>query len=646
MIRLLRPKRLGAARTGVMLSVGSSAALVFFANVGAVSAGDDPPPSPAPREEPSPPPATTTEPEKPAADADPADDKRAESEAHFRKGRQFVQAKAWSQALAEFIHARQLFPSWGAMSNAAACLENLQRYDEALDMVEALLREFEGKLSPKIQAAAEDLKSRLLNVVGTIEIEGVPAGASIVIDGRYRGEFPPPAPLRASAGNRLIRVYKEGSDPLGTRVEVIGNQRVVARPKSIAEGGRLRVTEQRGRALSVLVDGVEVGKTPWEGPLAVGEHTVVLQGAAARDECKTAEEPSRAALTPLELGTQPVTVPIQLRQLMSLSLVAEELGASIRVEPTPAGASVAIDSVSVGRGTWEGKVRVGAHTVEVAAEGFIAEKRQIEIQRGKRVVLAISLQRDPSSPFWRKPPRKPRFIAEISAGVPISPDFGGDIANNCAGACEKGVGVGFLGSLRGGYELSSGFGFGVSAGYLSVSQTTSDRVMTLSPINLEPADPTLGPNPGTASDTVFIKGAALGAWSGLSLGERYLLHLRLGAGFVLGSIADTRAGRFTADTQADLSAATYYDVGPIGVSSGASLFFVAPEVRAGLRLSDHLEITAGIEVMALISLVQPTWSDQKEVNAEKAGIGTFAAETLVGQSLFLVAPSVGARWDF
>src|SRR6185312_8532370 len=108
---------------------------------------------------------------------------------------------------------------------------------------------------------------------------------------------------------------------------------------------------------------------------------------------------------PGSLGTPPARVPIQLRQITSLALVAVELSAAIRVEPVPASASVAIDAVAVGRGTWEGDFAAGPHRIEVAATGFLPAAQEVELSAGERRVVRVALQRDPASPFWRKPPR-------------------------------------------------------------------------------------------------------------------------------------------------------------------------------------------------------------------------------------------------
>jgi hypothetical protein len=154
------------------------------------------------------------------------------------------------------------------------------------------------------------------------------------------------------------------------------------------------------------VDGIVVGKTPWEGPVAVGEHVVTLRGSGSLDaECAPAEAASSSKRPPIredvDLGTQPVTVPIRLQKLTALLLAAEELDTTLRIEPTPGGASIAVDSVTVGRGAWEGRLRVGEHRVEVIAEGFLPEVRRVVLERRKRQVVRVDLERDRNTPEWR-----------------------------------------------------------------------------------------------------------------------------------------------------------------------------------------------------------------------------------------------------
>jgi hypothetical protein len=349
----------------------------------------------------------------PSADAQEVSERRALALVHQANGVAYRKREQWGAALTEFLEARRLYPeAWQSTSNAVVCLQKLQRYDEALDLYETLLRDYGEKLSTEAKESAERHLFEVQELVSTIDVKGAEDGASIIINGRFRGIFPLNAPLRVGPGRHEIRAYKEGFDPFGASVDLTGKQAVVVTLASQSTGGRLRVTEQRGRLLDVLVDGAVVGKTPWEGTVSVGEHVVLLRGSIDLDDVSVcapgdaAQAPGKivsAPLTSVELGTQPVRVPVRLRELAPLTLTAEALDTWIRIEPVPAGATVAIDSEVVGRGTWEGRLRVGEHKVEVAADGFVPETRVVNLETRNRKLVKVELGRDPLSALWRKP---------------------------------------------------------------------------------------------------------------------------------------------------------------------------------------------------------------------------------------------------
>jgi hypothetical protein len=550
----------------------------------------------------------------PAAPEQRADAVKAEARVHFDRGVALVEQGAWSAALAEFRASRRLFPTRNATSNAALCLRKLERFDEALELYEVLLREF-AEMPADLRAEAQRAVAELRQLSGTLDVQGAEPDAAVTLDGRARGDFPLLEPLRTTTGSHVLRVYKEGFEPFEARVEVAAGQtvRTVARLRPLAESGRLRVTEARGRMLAVVVDGNVVGKTPWEGSVPPGEHTVVLRGEG-------------------DLGTQPASVPVRLRERAQLSLSAEDLGASVRIVPTPAGATVAIDSVTVGHGIWEGRLRAGAHRIELAAEGFVPETRRVELGRGRHEVIAAALRRDPESPVWRRPPH---FLVELDGAFQLlAPTFGGDVARGCGGAaCDKTPGLGGYALLRGGYEFRSGVGFGATVGYLLAQQTTTGRTLALTPTG-EP------PDSGTASDRLVLRGLVAGAWAGLSLGERFPVHLRLGGGALIGSMGDLRTGTFVASNGAR------YGVGPLGVAPGASFVYLAPEVRAGVRLGQGFELSAGIELWALFAVSRPAWPAGQSINAGPDGAGAFPADALVSPVSVAIAPGLGARYDF
>lgn len=563
--------------------------------------------------QPAPPAAAGGQPSAPAPDA------RELARERFERARALFQQQSWAAALAELREALRLFPTWPATSYAAHCLKKLGRFDESLDMYGALLRDFGDKLPDEARQRALQEVEEMRRLVGTIDIDGAELGAAITINQQARGDYPLLAPIRVPAGSHIVRVYKEGFEPFETRVEVAGgtSERVTARLRRLVEMGTLHVHEARGRELSVIVDGVVVGQTgagPLSVPLSPGKHVVFLRGQG-------------------KLGTPPATVTIRVNEASPLRVEAESLDASLRLVPRPFDALVSIDGVDVGRGFWDGGVHPGRHKIEVAAEGFLPEAREVAIQENQREVIVIELSRDPDSPFWRAPPPPPHFMVELGAGAMLAPSLEGDVVGSCVGDCSQGLGVGTTGAIRGGYVLSSGVSFGLMAGYLSVSQRTSSREATLR----------VGPSRAvTASvdDTVELTGVLAGAWVGYSFVARLPVHLRLSAGGLLGKTSDARLGVLgTSDSPG-------YPVGTVSQAQAARFFYITPELRVGLPLRRGVEIYAGLEVPALFSLKRQRWStDQGFYAGPDEGYGWFDDDTWLGGVIFSFVPGFGARFD-
>jgi hypothetical protein len=575
------------------------------------------PPAPPPGNAPKP--ADTALPTEAPA---PTEEAKQEARAHFAKGIALLQEEAWAAALAEFQISRELFPTRVATNNAGVALRKLQRFDESLDMFEAFLRDFPN-IPPGERTLAQRAVAELRDLVGTVEVAGAEPGAFIVISGQDKGEYPPVKPLRVSAGTHTVRIFKEGFEPYETRVDVAGGQtaKVMAKLPVLKQSGRLKVTERGGRAINVVVDNVVVGKTPWEGVLAVGNHTVLLRGDLLQGETK--------------LGTQPATTPVKSGEVTALTLVAEDLEAALRVEPTPAGATVAIDSVTVGRGIWLGRLRAGTHQVEVRAEGFLPVSKRVNIERGGRLIEKIPLPRDPNAEVWRKPSK---VFFDASVGLTIVPTFGGDVAGaGCSGDCSRSVGLGALGLFHGGYELGSGFGVGLTAGYLIAAQSVTERKTELVPNG---KDKSLPAQEGVADDRLRLSAFLGGATASYHLGERYPVLIRAGVGALLGQVRDERQGDFR--TRKDVLYKTYTVVD----FPKATYLYINPEVRGGIRLGDHFELTGGLQVLMLLALSQPRWNEKIEVAASTDGIGTYRSGQVMGDFVLTLTPTVDLRYDF
>lgn len=557
----------------------------------------------------------------------PDESKKAEAKAHFEKGLALLQEEAWAPALAEFLTSRELYPTRAATKNAGTALRKLQRYDESLDMFEALLRDFPN-MPPEARAEAQQNVAEMRELVGTIDVRGAEPGAAIVVSGVARGEYPPVTPLRVPAGTHVVRLLKDGFEPFEAKVDVAGGQTSVVQAKlrALVDSGRLRVVEAEGRKLDVIIGGAVKGQTPWEGILPVGEVAVSLHGKG-------------------RMGSVPALVTVKSRQLTPITLKAVPLDSALRVVPTPASAEVIIDGVKVGAGEWKGELPSGKHRIGAAFAGYVPVDREVLLERGKVQNERFELSIDPRSPMWRKPSR---WLVDVDAGFAILPaSLGGPAA--CSDGCSKSLGMGALGLFHAGYELGNGFGFGLSAGYLFAAQSVSGRKETLQPRGF--GDVVDTSRNGT-SDDLSLSAFLGGLHVSYHLGDKVPFLARLGGGALVGQVRDERSGKFyLADGK------TSYDVDHALTRAMAAFAYTDLTLRLGLRLGEHAELSAGVQALLLFAIVQPKWDSSLEVYTGKHptkanptpptdGAATYKADPLVGSLLVGVIPTASFRYAF
>jgi hypothetical protein len=358
----------------------------------------------------------------PSALADDGADHAVEAQAHFERGLALADKKAWEDALSEFTRSRELHPTRAAIANAASCLEELLRYDEALDAYETLLAV--PGVTEKERAAAEAQIAKLSRYVGAVAVESEPHGAIVSIDGRPRGTTPLGKSLRITVGTRVVRVEKEGYAPFESRLVVAsGETRAVGATLSpLAQLGRLRVREARGGSFEVRIDAAVVGRTPWEGAVSAGTHAVSLHGDG-------------------DLGAPAQTIVVSMGTASEVSLTAAPLSGELRVEPSPTTAHVVVDGREVSRGTWSGELPSGDHIVEVREDWYEPQRVPVRVSSREPRALRVTLE----------PVR--RVYGDALFGVTALSSYATPEVASCTHAC---AGL-FLG-LRGGYAVTPKLG--------------------------------------------------------------------------------------------------------------------------------------------------------------------------------------------
>ncbi|HEX6766478.1 MAG TPA: PEGA domain-containing protein [Polyangiaceae bacterium] len=518
----------------------------------------------------------------PAAEASPtpapSDAKKEEAKARFLRGLSLAKEGAWDAALAEFTASIEIYPTRAALSNAAISLKQLKRYAEAHAAYAELLTKFSDELAADARASVESDMSELRALLGVLEIESQPSGATVVIDGQQRGLTPLAAPILVDAGTHSIRVAKDGFVSYETQLTVASrqNRKISAALRPLDRSGHIVIEEASGAKLDVTIDGAVVGKTPYEGSLAPGTHAVSLRGEG-------------------NFGTPPSSAAVRAGESLRLALRAVPLDSELRVEPTPSNARVFIDGVAVGAGVWQGRLGAGSHRVEVTAEGHVADRRNVETARNQRKILAIALERDLTNPMWSGG-FSPHVYLELAGGIAATRSLGGSANEACSNpdpplsSCsEQSQPPGFAGAVRGGYEIGRGVGIELFFAYMRIVEKQTRTLQAR-------ADPEIG---RMTSDDYRDRTALSLPFAGISASYRFLektpFTLRFWAGLARATATTSNRGNFsgTFDDGTDTGTVSGpFSIPETPVKVWAPL--VGPEVRFGYRFAKRWSADFGV----------------------------------------------------
>lgn len=406
------------------------------------------------------PPASTAAPALPAPSPS---DVLAEAKELFRRGVELFEAGDLETALDFFRRSRARFASMQNTLDMAICLEALGRDDEALEAYDEAIAAFGKELSEAERANIARKVKALRDKVGSIDVSSNVNGA-VVIDGRERARLPIASPIRVTAGSHVVRVIKDGYVTFESIVDVDAGQRVAldAKLAPLTTVGGLRV-EDSVLGAEVVVDGVVVGVTPWEGTLAPGTHVVWTRKGA--------------------VGTAPTRAVVLQGQTALLRLKSTTLGTVASVVTRPSTATIALGGVAVGHGRWEAALPAGHYEIEVTEEGYLARRASFDVAPGAGPFRAdLPLTVDSEHPRWGRVAG--RFLLSAFAGGGISPSLGTGPEASCPSSCTRhGYPGGVLVGARGGYELPSRIAIEGSGGYLyygtSLARTVRSGPATL-----------------------------------------------------------------------------------------------------------------------------------------------------------------------
>ena len=335
--------------------------------------------------------ATATEPgagdeAAPAADeadesVDPETASRAEAKKLFGRGNELRKVGDYQGAFEHYTRSLHVMGTVSGTLNAAYCLYQLERYDEALELYELALTQYESVLSPQQRKQIGPMIRSLRARVGSLDVSANVDGR-LVIDGRDRGTLPLVRAVRTLPGLRRVRVIKDGYETWEREVTMVERDTVVldARLKPLAAAGRVIVEAPGTKGAALVVDGAMVGTLPFDGRLAPGQHVMWIERGTE--------------------GTAPQAITVTQGRTIRFTPKLVALGPSFRVVAQPPSAEILVDGVLLGRGAWQGRLPVGRHAVSLRAEGYKVLKRDLDVKTFAAPSLDTELEADPNHPRW------------------------------------------------------------------------------------------------------------------------------------------------------------------------------------------------------------------------------------------------------
>ncbi len=270
--------------------------------------------------------------------------------AELTAGDAAVRAKAYDSALAHFRAAQQASPSARAALGVADALYQLARLGEAYEAYADVLRSYPKLARADATLAAARLKD-LAAKTGWVSIRLSEEGAQVDLDGASLGVSPVPALVRVAVGSHVVHVAKGGFLPFDTRAEVKADATAVVDVTLTHEATQGHVVVQTsGEPLRVLVDGVDVGPTPWEGDVPPGSHEITGRSSTA--------------------VAVPQTVAVVAGTRLAVDLVATPTAAHLQIRTSDGQGLITLDGAAKGTGAFAGDVPPGAHTLSVTRDGY------------------------------------------------------------------------------------------------------------------------------------------------------------------------------------------------------------------------------------------------------------------------------------
>ena len=284
--------------------------------------------------------------------AAPAAGSTAAATAAIAAGDKATRAKDYATALTQYQTAQQTVASSRAEMGVADAFYNLGRLGESYDTYSDVQTSYAGKLGAIEKGLVTKRLKELSTKTGYLSIRVSEAGAEVDVDSKLFGTSPVPTLVRVLTGTHPVHITKAGFTPFDANAEVAADGKAVidATLAPVATQGHVVVHSWGTDPLRVIVDGVDVGATPWEGDLAPGSHSIAGRSSSSSAEAQTVD---------IAAGSK-----------TAIDLVASDTAAHVNITTSDGKGVIYLDGVVKGEGTFTGDIAPGPHSVVVSRDGY------------------------------------------------------------------------------------------------------------------------------------------------------------------------------------------------------------------------------------------------------------------------------------
>ncbi|MFO0560676.1 MAG: PEGA domain-containing protein [Polyangiales bacterium] len=284
---------------------------------------------------------------------------------------------------------------------AASCAASVVAFASGASFAQS-----QGIVAPQSQPSADEVAARTLFQQAVAELDaGQFAEAAAHFEESLRRNPAPVAQFNLAFAYRGLGRYLDAVDAVERFLANPGNT-----PADRVEAARLELQRMRAAVARVRVrvepEGATVLIDARPGRLRDGAFDV---------------DPGRRVIEVSRVGYRPERREIVLAQgateELSVSLAVIDTAGRLRVEPSVPGARVSIDGVFVGTGIVERPARMGAHQIEITAEGYLRFTRSVRVGGTGLVRVDATLQRPRPNPWpWLGPTIAVVGVAAASVG--------------------------------------------------------------------------------------------------------------------------------------------------------------------------------------------------------------------------------------